>query len=76
MLLADIYCFKNPKFGAANIISMWIKFPLPVLIRKYDTFEGDIWNFIKLNIIIKCIIFAKKWRLEVDPVLDILWKCF
>ena len=35
-LLAEILCIEKPNFGAANVISKWIKFVIPGLISRYD----------------------------------------
>ena len=67
MLFKDIFPLIEQTFGAANVISTWLKFPFSGLNSKYNILKVNIYIFIKFKTVTKGMIFVEKQRLEVDP---------
>ena len=57
-LSVEMFCFKIPKLGAANI------FLFPRLMSKYNILLPDVNNFIKMKIVLKGLLVVEKLRLR------------
>ena len=55
-MLLEMLRFKKPNFGAANILSAWIRFTFPGQISEYNTFKPYVYTFIKFKIVIEGLI--------------------
>ena len=61
-LSVEMFCFKIPKLGAANI------FTFPGSMSKYNILLFDVNNFIRLKIVLKGLIVVEKLQLGFHPI--------